>query len=130
MVGTFFVTTDFVERPGYLTWAQIAEMADAGMEIAGAQRESCGLHEDRPERAEAPACGAESDPGRAPPAARRFMAYPAGKYNPAVMAATRAAGYEAAVTVLHGTGTSPANAFDSGGCARAALTACTRSSAG
>jgi hypothetical protein len=40
------------------------------------------------------------------------MAYPAGKYNPAVMAATRAAGYEAAVTVLHGTRHVPANAFE------------------
>ena len=28
MVGTFFITTDFVERPGYVTWDQIIEMAE------------------------------------------------------------------------------------------------------
>jgi peptidoglycan/xylan/chitin deacetylase (PgdA/CDA1 family) len=42
----------------------------------------------------------------------RFMAYPSGKYNPAVMAATKAAGYEAAVTVLHGTRHVPGMAFE------------------
>ena len=33
----------------------------------------------------------------------RFMAYPSGKYNPATIAAAKAAGYVAAVTVVHGT---------------------------
>jgi peptidoglycan/xylan/chitin deacetylase (PgdA/CDA1 family) len=42
----------------------------------------------------------------------RFLAYPAGKYNATVMAATRAAGYQAAVTVLHGTRHTPAQAFE------------------
>jgi peptidoglycan/xylan/chitin deacetylase (PgdA/CDA1 family) len=29
----FFITTGFVGRPGYLSWAQVAELAAAGMEI-------------------------------------------------------------------------------------------------
>jgi peptidoglycan/xylan/chitin deacetylase (PgdA/CDA1 family) len=112
MVGTFFVTTDFVERPGYLTWAQIAEMADAGMEIAAhssnhADFTKISPNELRRQLVEPKAILEEHL--RQPV---RFMAYPAGKYNPAVMAATRAAGYEAAVTVLHGTRHVPANAFE------------------
>jgi peptidoglycan/xylan/chitin deacetylase (PgdA/CDA1 family) len=112
MVGTFFVTTDFVERPGYLTWAQIAEMADAGMEIAAHSANhpdftKIGPNELKRQLAEPKAVLEEHL--RQPV---RFMAYPAGKYNPAVMAATRAAGYEAAVTVLHGTRHVPANAFE------------------
>jgi len=31
--GTFYVVTSFVGRPGYMTWEQIVEMAQAGMDI-------------------------------------------------------------------------------------------------
>lgn len=112
MVGTFFVTTDFLERPGYLTWAQVQEMADAGMEIAAhsmnhADFTKIGPNELKRQLVE-PKAILEEHLGQPV----RFLAYPAGKYNPAVMAATRAAGYEAAVTVLHGTRHVPANAFE------------------
>jgi peptidoglycan/xylan/chitin deacetylase (PgdA/CDA1 family) len=112
MVGTFFVTTDFVERPGYLTWGQIAEMADAGMEIAAhssnhADFTRIGPNELRRQLVE-PKAILEHHTGQKV----RFLAYPSGKYNAAVMAASRAAGYEAAVTVLHGTRHVPGNAFE------------------
>lgn len=112
MVGTFFVTTDFVERPGYLTWDQIVEMADAGMEIAAhssnhADFTVIGPNELRRQLVQ-PKAILEEHIGRPV----RFMAYPAGKYNAAVMAATRAAGYAAAATVLHGTRNTPALAFE------------------
>jgi peptidoglycan/xylan/chitin deacetylase (PgdA/CDA1 family) len=112
MVGTFFVTTDFVERPGYLTWSQIAEMADAGMEIAAhssnhADFTKVGPNELRRQLVEPKAILEHHIKQPV-----RFLAYPAGKYNPAVMAASRAAGYEAAVTVLHGTRHTPGNAFE------------------
>jgi peptidoglycan/xylan/chitin deacetylase (PgdA/CDA1 family) len=112
MVGTFFITTDFVERPGYLTWAQIIEMAEAGMEIAAhsanhADFTKIGPSELRRQLME-PKQMLEEAVGRPV----RFLAYPAGKYNPAVMAASRAAGYQAAVTVLHGTRHTPTQAFE------------------
>ena len=112
MVGTFFVTTDFVGRPGYLTWDQVVEMADAGMEIAAhssnhADFTRIGPAELRRQLVE-PKAILEQKIGQPV----RFMAYPAGKYNPAVMAATRAAGYEAAVTVLHGMRHVPGSAFE------------------
>ncbi len=33
MTGTIFLITDFVGRPGYLTWEQVKEMSDNGMEF-------------------------------------------------------------------------------------------------
>jgi peptidoglycan/xylan/chitin deacetylase (PgdA/CDA1 family) len=112
MVGTFFVTTDFVERPGYLTWAQIQEMADAGMEIAAHSSNHADFTRISPAELRRqlvePKAILEDHTGQKV----RFMAYPAGKYNAAVMTATRAAGYEAAVTVIHGTRHVPAMAFE------------------
>jgi len=112
MVGTFFITTDFVGRPGYLTWDQVVEMADAGMEIAAhssnhADFTRIGPAELRRQLVEPKAILEQRIGQRV-----RFMAYPAGKYNPAVIAATRAAGYQAAVTVLHGTRHAPGSAFE------------------
>src|SRR5262249_26977117 len=112
MVGTFFVTTDFVERPGYLTWAQIEEMAAAGMEIAAHSSNHADFTLIRPaelmRQLVEPKAILEEHIGQPV----RFMAYPAGKCNAAVMAATRAAGYEAAVTVTHGTHHTPSLAFE------------------
>lgn len=112
MVGTFFITTDFVGRPGYLTWAQIAEMAEAGMEIGAhsanhADFAAISPHELRRQLVE-PKTLLEERLGQPV----RFLAYPAGKYTPSVMAASKAAGYAAAVTVLHGIRHVPAQAFE------------------
>lgn len=112
MVGTFFVTTDFVGRPGYLTWAQIGEMAEADMEIAAhssnhADFTTISPNELRRQLVE-PKRILEERLGQPV----RFLAYPAGKYNPSVMAASRAAGYTAAVTVVHGTRHVPGQAFE------------------
>jgi peptidoglycan/xylan/chitin deacetylase (PgdA/CDA1 family) len=112
MVGTFFITTDFVERPGYLTWDQIVEMADAGMEIAAHSSNHADLARIGPAELKRqlvePKAILEEHLGQQV----RFVAYPSGKYNAVVMAASRAAGYEAAVTVIHGTRHVPGMAFE------------------
>jgi peptidoglycan/xylan/chitin deacetylase (PgdA/CDA1 family) len=33
LVATFYIVTNFVGQPGYMTWEQVAELRDAGMEI-------------------------------------------------------------------------------------------------
>lgn len=38
MSATFFVTTDWVDRPGFVTWAQLREMKGAGMSIQSHSR--------------------------------------------------------------------------------------------
>jgi peptidoglycan/xylan/chitin deacetylase (PgdA/CDA1 family) len=112
MVGTFFISTDFVERPGYLTWDQIKEMADAGMEIAAHSANHPDFRKLGPAELRRQLVEPKAQLEEATGKPVRFMAYPAGMYNPAVMAATRAAGYEAAVTVLHGTRHTPSLAFE------------------
>jgi peptidoglycan/xylan/chitin deacetylase (PgdA/CDA1 family) len=103
MVGTFFITTGFIGKPGYLTWAQIEEMALGGMSIQAHSADHADLTAIRPvdltRQLVAPKLLLEERLGQPV----RFMAYPAGKFNRTVVEATRAAGYAAAVTVSHGT---------------------------
>ena len=33
LIATFYIVTNFVGQPGYMTWEQVAELRDAGMEI-------------------------------------------------------------------------------------------------
>jgi len=112
MVGTFFIITDFVGRPGYLTWDQIQEMAEAGMEIEAHSltHPDFTLINAAELRRQLTQSKAALEDHLGQPV--RFMAYPAGKYNAAVMAATRAAGYAAAVTVIHGTHHVPSQDFE------------------
>jgi peptidoglycan/xylan/chitin deacetylase (PgdA/CDA1 family) len=103
MVGTFFVTTGLIGKPGYMTWAEIEELALAGMSIQAQSVDHADLTavtpDDLARQLAAPKQLLEERLGQPV----RFMAYPAGKLNRAVIQATRAAGYQAAVTVNHGT---------------------------
>jgi peptidoglycan/xylan/chitin deacetylase (PgdA/CDA1 family) len=112
MVGTFFICTDFVDQPGYLTWDQIHEMADAGMEIAAHGTNHADFAQVSPAELRhqlvEPKAILEEQLGHKIP----YLAYPSGKYNVAVIAASKAAGYEAAVTVIHGTHHTPSQAFE------------------
>ena len=103
MVGTFFITTGFIGKPGYMTWAQIEELALAGMSIQAHGVDHADLTAVTPanlaRQMAAPKQLLEERLGQPV----RFLAYPAGKFNRAVILATRAAGYQAAVTVNHGT---------------------------
>ncbi len=103
MVGTFFVATGFVERPGYMTWQQLKEMSEQGMSIQAHSID----HADLTVVNAAMLTRQLAEPKRALEEALgrpvRFVAYPSGKYNRAVIQATAAAGYAAAVTVKHGT---------------------------
>lgn len=102
MVGTFFVTTGFIGRPGYMSWEQLEEMAAAGMAIEAHSITHADLTKIAPaqlvrELAQ-PKQELEARLGRP----CRFLAYPGGRFDPAVIRATKAAGYTAAVTTQHG----------------------------
>ena len=102
MVGTFFVTTGFVGRPGYMTWEQLEEMASAGMAIEAHSVTHADLTKIAPAQLSrelgVPKQQLEERLGRP----CRFLAYPGGRFDPAVIRATKAAGYTAAVTTQHG----------------------------
>ena len=102
MVGTFFVATGLTGRPGYMTWEQLDEMAAAGMAIEAHSITHADLTKIAPAQLArelaAPKQQLEERLGRPV----RFLAYPAGRFDPAVIRATRVAGYTAAVTTQHG----------------------------
>jgi peptidoglycan/xylan/chitin deacetylase (PgdA/CDA1 family) len=112
MVGTFFVTTGFIERPGYMTWEQLREMADAGMAIEAHSVTHADLTKSSSAQLArelaAPKALIEEHLGRP----SRFLAYPGGRFDAAVVRATKAAGYAAAVTTQHGTRHTAAGPFE------------------
>ncbi len=102
--ATFFVITQFVEenRPGYLTWAQIDEMARAGTEI--------GSHTlDHPDLRGKPVAfqtnqiaGSKAIIELRLGVTVKSFAYPSGQYDSRTIAVVRAQGYLAAVTEMQG----------------------------
>jgi peptidoglycan/xylan/chitin deacetylase (PgdA/CDA1 family) len=103
MVATFFIVTDLLERPGYMKWAQLQEMADAGMSIQAHSADHADFTKISAAQLKRQLVEPKQKLEQALGRPIRFLAYPAGKYSPAVVAAAKAAGYEAAVTVNHGT---------------------------
>jgi peptidoglycan/xylan/chitin deacetylase (PgdA/CDA1 family) len=102
MTGTFYIITDFVGRPNYLTWDQIVEMDAAGMTIGAHTLTHPDLTQISP--AELRRQLVESKHALEEHLGHPVvhLSYPAGKYNAATIAATKAAGYATAVTVVHG----------------------------
>jgi len=103
MVGTFFITTNFIEKPGYMSWAQLREMAANGMSLQAHSVDHADLTAVSPARLKEQLAEPKALLEEAFGKPVRFVAYPAGKYNRSVIQATAAAGYAAAVTVKHGT---------------------------
>ncbi len=101
--GTFFVPTESVGRPGYLTWEQLRRLIFLGMEIGSHGK----TH--RPLTALSPAEAAEElSTSKALLEARLgvpvvAMAAPGGFWNRRVASATQRAGYEAAWVSTIGT---------------------------
>lgn len=96
--ATFYVVTDFVGQPGYMTWEQLAAMRDAGMEI--------GAHSiSHPDLTTLDAAELARQVGGSKAIIEERLGvrvvsfcYPAGQHNAAVVEAVRAAGYESATT--------------------------------
>jgi peptidoglycan/xylan/chitin deacetylase (PgdA/CDA1 family) len=102
--GTFFVlaTPTHFESPGYLTWAQMQEMAEAGMDIEAHGRDHVDLRGRPYDYLVYQILGIQeaihSHTGRLP----RFFCYPSGQYDADVIAVLKSAGYWGAVTTEWG----------------------------
>jgi len=102
MTATFFIITDLVGEPGYLTWDELRDMQQHGMSIEShtlthPDLSILPLRELRRQLGES-RLALERELDRAV----RFIAYPSGQYSPLVVSEARAAGYEAAVTINYG----------------------------
>ena len=102
--GTFFVlaTPAHFESPGYMTWAQMREMADAGMDIQAHGRDHVDLRGRSYDYLVYQILGVQEaiahHTGRLP----RFFCYPSGKHDGNVIAVLKSAGYWGAVTTEWG----------------------------
>jgi peptidoglycan/xylan/chitin deacetylase (PgdA/CDA1 family) len=102
--GTFFVlaTPAHFESPGYMTWAQMREMSDAGMEIQAHGRDHVDLRGQSYDYLVYQILGIQEaiqhHTGRLP----RFFCYPSGQRDANVIAVLKSAGYWGAVTTEWG----------------------------
>ena len=102
--GAFFVlaTPAHFEAEGYMTWAQMKEMSDAGMEIQAHGRDHVDLRNRSYDYLIYQIVGIqeaiEYHTGRLP----RFFCYPSGRYDADVVAVLKSVGYWGAVTTEWG----------------------------
>jgi peptidoglycan/xylan/chitin deacetylase (PgdA/CDA1 family) len=103
MTGVFFVVSGFMEQAGYLSWAQAAEMKQAGLEIGSHSATHPNLiglsHEALMAEVEGSAVAIEEMLGERPVS----FCYPLGRCDAGVIRAVRGSGYLAAVTTADGT---------------------------
>ena len=112
--GTFFVlaTPAHFESSDYLTWAQMKEMADAGMEIQSHGRDHADLRGRSYDYLVYQTVGIQEaiqyHTGQLP----RFFCYPSGQYDADVIAVLESAGYWGAVTTAWGKTHTQDNLFE------------------
>jgi peptidoglycan/xylan/chitin deacetylase (PgdA/CDA1 family) len=104
MVGHFFIISDFVnqERPGYMTWPQIEEMAAAGQNFGSHSRDHPNLSGKSVDYLVWQALGGkealEEHLGQHP----LWVSYPAGQYDDRTIAVYKSAGYWGGLTTQQG----------------------------
>lgn len=102
--ATFFIITDFVteERPEYMTWAQIEEMAAAGMRFGSHSRNHPNLAGQSIDYLVWQALGSKEAIAARLGQTPRWVAYPSGKYDAQAIAVFRSAGFWGGVTTQQG----------------------------
>ena len=102
--GTFFVlaTPAHFESPGYLTWAHMREMSDAGMEIQAHGRDHVDLRGRSYDYLVYQTLGIQEAIQYHTGRLSRFFCYPSGQYDTNVIAVLKSAGYWGAVTTEWG----------------------------
>ncbi len=102
--GTFFLVTDLIDegRAAYMTWPQIKEMYQAGMEFGAHSRNHPDLRGKPSDylvwQSLGPSETIEYNLGERP----RFYSYPSGQYDEKAIEVIRSAGYWAGLTIHQG----------------------------
>jgi len=112
--GTFFVlaTPTHFESPDYVTWAQMKEMADAGMEIQSHGRDHVDLRGRSYDYLVYQTVGIQEAIHYHTDRLPRFFCYPAGQYDANVIAVLESSGYWGAVTTEWGRTHTQENFFE------------------
>ncbi len=96
--ATFYIVTNFVGQPGYMTWEQVAELRDAGMEIGAHTIDHLDLRTLDPTEMLRQIAQSKSDLESKLRISVTSFCYPAGFYDPAIEEMVRASGYLNATT--------------------------------
>jgi len=112
--GTFFVlaTPSHFESPDYLTWTQMKEMSDAGMDIQAHGRDHVDLRGRSNDYLVYQILGIQEAIHQHTGHLPRFFCYPAGQRDANVIAVLESAGYWGAVTTDWGRTYTQGNAFE------------------
>ncbi len=104
-VGTFFLlaTPPHYEAPGYMTWKQIAAMAEAGMSMQAHGRDHYDLRGRTYDFLVYQILGAKQAVEAHTGKPVHFFCYPSGRYDDDTQAVVKSAGYWGAVTTAWGT---------------------------
>jgi peptidoglycan/xylan/chitin deacetylase (PgdA/CDA1 family) len=98
MVATFYIVTNFIGQPGYMTWEQVAALRDAGMEIGAHTVSHLDLTSLDWETAEFEIAQSKAELDHHLNINVTSFCYPTGLYNAGIEEQVRAAGYLNATT--------------------------------
>jgi peptidoglycan/xylan/chitin deacetylase (PgdA/CDA1 family) len=98
LIATFYIVTNFVGQPGYMTWEQVAELRDMGMEIGAHTIDHLDLRTLDPTEMLRQIAQPKSDLESKLRISVTSFCYPAGFYDPAIEEMVRASGYLNATT--------------------------------
>jgi peptidoglycan/xylan/chitin deacetylase (PgdA/CDA1 family) len=98
LIATFYIVTNFVGQPGYMTWEQVAELRDTGMEIGAHTIDHLDLRTLDPTEMLRQIAQPKSDLESKLHISVTSFCYPAGFYDPAIEEMARASGYLNATT--------------------------------
>jgi peptidoglycan/xylan/chitin deacetylase (PgdA/CDA1 family) len=94
-IGTFFVTTGFIGKPGYMSWGQLRKLIFLGMEIGSHGASHQPLTPLSPHELAEEVVSSKRLLEERLGVPIQAMAAPGGSWNPAVAEASKQAGYEA-----------------------------------
>ncbi|MBI5876765.1 MAG: polysaccharide deacetylase family protein [Chloroflexi bacterium] len=110
--GTFYVITGFVGRPGYLTWAQIGEMAKEGMDIQSHSVTHIPLKGKSADVLRRELGDSKRTLERMIGQPVNFICYPSGQYDELTMVIAQEVGYLSATTTHAGVWENDAQPFE------------------
>jgi peptidoglycan/xylan/chitin deacetylase (PgdA/CDA1 family) len=110
--GTFFLITDFVGWGEYMSWDQARTLVAVGMDIEAHTLDHPDLTTLSPERLARQLSECRATLASQLGVTARYLSYPSGRYNWAVIRASAQAGYLAAVTTAYGDTHLAGNSFE------------------
>ncbi len=112
LTATFFVITEEIGRPGYMTWDQLREMAQAGMSVQSHTAFHSDLRNTTDSKLKAELAGSRATIAEELGKTAYALCYPAGAYDERTIEAVKQAGYVMALTTKPGKDLEPGRVME------------------